>query len=81
MQNKKRLRKKFYSIRAKKYFDINPNFFNPLSKLLKKNFLNKNIKLSIYYPACYEINVLKLFEVKFKSKLRILLPIVKKKTA
>ena len=41
MTKKERLRKKYYSIRKKSYFDVRPNFFNPLIKLIKKN--NKKI--------------------------------------
>ncbi len=41
MQNKVRLRKKYFSIRKKKYFDIKPSFFNPLIKLIKKKFKKK----------------------------------------
>ena len=36
MSKKNRLRKNF-SFTEKKYFDIEPSFFNPISKLLKKN--------------------------------------------
>ena len=35
--------------------------------------------MSIYYPASYEVNVLKIFEIKLIRKLEILLPIIKKK--
>ena len=36
MENKDRLRKKYFFIRKKKYFDIKPSFFNPLIKLIEK---------------------------------------------
>ena len=36
MQKKERLRKKYYIIRKKNYFDIEPNFFDPFVKLIKK---------------------------------------------
>jgi len=78
MQNKDILRKKYFIIRKKKYFDINSNFFNPFIKLIKKNYNKKIINVSIYYPSSFEINVLKLFEVEIISKLKILLPILKK---
>ena len=41
MHTKDRIRKKYYSIRKKKYFDIKPHFFNPLNELLKKNMEKK----------------------------------------
>mgnify|MGYP001295146344 CR=1 FL=1 len=78
MQNKVRLRKKYFSIRKKKYFDIKPSFFNPLIKLIKKKFKKKSISLSSYYPASYEVNTTKLFETKIADKLKIFLPVIKK---
>ena len=41
MQKKDRLRKKYYLIRKKKYFEINPSFFKPLLKLVKKKYIKK----------------------------------------
>ena len=38
MHNKIRLRKKYFSIRKRKYFEIKIDFFNPLVKLIKKNY-------------------------------------------
>ena len=49
MQTKDRLRKKYFFIRKKKYFDINPSFFNPLIKLIKKRYKKKEVNLSSYY--------------------------------
>ena len=77
MQDKDILRKKYFFFRKKKYFDIKPSFFNPLIKLIKKKYNKKNINLSIYYPASFEANVLKLFETDIISKLKILLPVLK----
>ena len=81
MQNKDRLRKKYFFIRKKKYFDIKPSFFNPLIKLIGKKYKKKNINLSIYYPASFEVNVLKLFETFIISKFKILLPVLKSNNA
>ena len=78
MQNKDILRKKYFSIRKKKYFDIKPNFFNPLIKLIKKKNYKKTINLSSYYPSTFETNVLKFFDINFKNKVKIFLPVVKK---
>ena len=42
MHAKNRLRKKFLTIRKKKYFEISTSFFDPLTQLIKKkNFQNK----------------------------------------
>ena len=73
---KDQLRKKFYRIRKKQYFDINSKFFTPLIKLIKKKFKNK-INLSIYYPMSYEVNTLKLLELNTKDKIRFFLPVIK----
>ena len=78
MQKKDRLRKKYKSIRQKKYFDIKPNFFDPLIKLIKARYGKKNIYLSSYYPSSYEVNVLRLFETGTKDKIKILLPVANK---
>ena len=37
MQKKSKIKKKIFSIRKKKYFDIKPSFFNPLLRLIKKD--------------------------------------------
>ena len=76
MPNKDLLRKKYSFIRKKKYFDIKPNFFNPLIKLIKKKYKKKTIHLSSYYPSYFEVNVLKLFEIELIYKLKIFLPVL-----
>ncbi len=76
MQNKDRLRKKYLAIRKKKYFEIESNFFIPLMKLINKRYKKKRINLSSYYPASFEVNVLKLFELKVFNKINIFLPII-----
>ena len=55
----KKLRKKFYKLRKKKYYEIDENFFIPLIKLIKLKF-KKKLKLALYYPSNFETNVLKL---------------------
>ena len=75
MQDKIAIRKKIFIIRKKNYFEITPSFFDPVIKLLKKN--NINI-LSLYYPSNYEINVLNIFELIKKMKIKTLLPVTKK---
>ncbi len=73
-KKKERLRKKFYSIRKINYFNITPNYFNPLIKLIKKKNKKKIINLSIYYPSSFEVNILKIFETNFSNKIKIFLP-------
>mgnify|MGYP001160132121 FL=1 len=78
MQNKDRLRKKYFLIRKKKYYDIKSSFFLPLIKLIKRKFKKKQLFLSSYYPSSYEVNTTKLFEIRMLDKLKILLPVIKK---
>ena len=75
-KNKKRLRKKFFLIRKKKYFEIKSSYFNPLIELIKRKFNKKNINLSIYYPASFEVNILRLFELKFTKNIKLFLPAI-----
>tara|TARA_A100001011_G_scaffold384223_1_gene456562 strand:+ start:725 stop:1276 length:552 start_codon:yes stop_codon:yes gene_type:complete len=76
MYNKGRLRKKYFLIRKKKYFDIKPGFFSPLTKLIKKKIKKKNITLSSYYPSSFEVNTLRLFETRLIRRLKIFLPVL-----
>ena len=78
MFGKDQLRKKYFSIRKKKYFKINPNFFNPFIKLLKKKNKKKIFNLSCYYPTAYEVDVFQIFESNFINRLNILLPVVER---
>ena len=71
------IRKKAFIDRKKKYFEISSNFFNPLIELLKKKIKNKKVSLSLYYPANYEVNVLKLFELINIRTNKTLLPAIK----
>ena len=76
MQQKNLVRKKYYLLRKKKYFEINESFFIPFLKLIKLKFKKKKIKLALYYPSSFEINVLKLLEINFISKQNLLLPVI-----
>jgi 5-formyltetrahydrofolate cyclo-ligase len=77
MQQKIAIRKKILINRKKKYFEISSNFFYPLIKILKDK-KKKNIKvLSLYYPSNYEVNVLGIFQLIKKIKIKILLPVIK----
>jgi len=77
MQQKNLVRRKYYLLRKKKYYKINKFFFNPLLDLIKSKFRNKKIKLALYYPSSFEVNVLKLLEFNYISNQNLLLPVVK----
>ena len=76
MIQKNILRKKYFNLRRKKYYEINKEFFSPLFNLIKSNFKNKNLKIALYYPASFEINVIKLLENKKMIYKDILLPVI-----
>ena len=78
MQQKSKLRKKYLKIRKENYFEIDKKFFSPLLKLIKKNIKKKSIKIALYYPSNFELNVLKVLELKYFSDLMTLLPIAEK---
>ncbi|MDA9180876.1 5-formyltetrahydrofolate cyclo-ligase [Pelagibacteraceae bacterium] len=78
MKQKNSVRKKYYSLRKKKYYEINKYFFKPLVDLIKLKFKNKKIKLALYYPSSFEINILKLLEFNYIFNQNLLLPIIKK---
>ena len=79
MLQKNNLRKKYFNLRKKKYYEINKKFFYPLLNLIKSNFKNNDLHLSLYYPSCFEINVLKLLENNYLDNQNILLPVIEKK--
>ena len=79
MSQKKKLRKQFYQLRKKKYYEIDKNFFVPLIKFIKRRFNKKKLKLALYYPANFEINILKLLDINYMKNQKILLPITEKK--
>ena len=76
MQQKIQLRKKYLYLRKKKYYNINKKFFLPLLKLIKSRFKKRLIKLALYYPSNFELNVLKLLEFNRILTHDILLPII-----
>ena len=75
--SKASLRKKYILKRRKiaqrKKIDFN---FNLIFSLIKKHFKNKII-IAGYYPANYEVNVLKLFDTHLDKRLRFSLPVIK----
>ena len=78
MQQKIKLRKKYLYLRKKKYYNINKNFFLPLFKLIRLRIKKKLIKIALYYPSNFELDVLKLFEFNSIFQQDILLPVTNK---
>tara|TARA_B100000767_G_scaffold274392_1_gene307222 strand:- start:1875 stop:2426 length:552 start_codon:yes stop_codon:yes gene_type:complete len=79
MLEKDLVRKKYYSIRKKKYFEIKSFFFSPFIKLIKSKYKNKKIKIAMYYPSAHELNTLRLLEINHISHQNILLPVIEEK--
>ena len=76
MSQKSILRKKYLNLRKKKYYEIDKDFFSPLLSFIKSNFKKENLKLALYYPASFEINVLRLLENQYMNNKDILLPVI-----
>ena len=76
MYQKSILRKKYFNLRKKRYYEIDKEFFSPLISFIKSNFKKENLKLALYYPTCFEINVLKLLENQYMNNRNILLPVI-----
>ena len=76
MYQKNTLREKYINLRKKKYYEIDKEFFSPLISLIKSNFKKKDLKLALYYPSSFELNVLKLLENKYMVNQNILLPVI-----
>ena len=79
MSQKRILRKTYILLREKNYYEINQNFFLPLIKLIKSNFKKKNLRIGLYYPSNFELNVLKFLDNDFMKNKNILLPTIEKK--
>ena len=79
MSQKSTLRQKYFNLRKKKYYEIDKEFFFPLLSFIKSNFKKENLKLALYYPTSFEINVLKLLENQYTNNISILLPVIEKK--
>ncbi len=79
MSQKIILRKKYLYLRKKKYHEVNEDFFSPLIKLIKSNFKKKNLRLALYYPSNFELNVLKILEIDYMKKEDVLLPAIGEK--
>ena len=81
MHQKILVRKKYFLLRKKKYYEISKEFFIPLIRLIKSKFKNRTFKLALYYPALFEINVLKLLEFNYISNKNLLLPVIKENSS
>ena len=78
MKQKIQLRKKYLNLRKKRYYDIDKNFFLPLFRLMKLKIKKKVIKISLYYPSNFELNVLKILEFNNITAQDTLLPVIDK---
>ena len=79
MSQKNQLRKRYFKLRKKKYFEIDKEFFLPLLKLFRSKIKKRVTKIALYYPSNFELNVLKLLELKNIMDHDILLPVIDKK--
>ena len=80
MLDKKHLRRKFFKIRKKNYFEVQDHYFLPIMKLLRKFPKNKIIHISSYYPSNFEVNTLNFLKIIEKKRNKInLLPVIFKK--
>ena len=79
MQQKNKLRKKYFKLRKKNYHEIDKTFFLPFLKLIRSRLKKKFIKIALYYPSNFELNVLKLLEFNSIKSQDILLPVTDKK--
>ena len=77
MNQKSLIRKKFFLLRKRNYFQIDEKFFNPIISLIKKQ-KKKVSNISLYYPCYYEVDVLKILNLGFFKKTNFLLPKIKK---
>ena len=78
MQQKTLLRKKYLNLRKKKYYEIDKEFFLPLLELIQSKVKKRFIKIALYYPSNFELNVLKLLEFNSILTKDILLPVIDK---
>ena len=75
---KNSLRKKILSLRKKNFDNSLRINFQSLKNIIKKKNI-KNSILGFYYPVNYEINCLNLINQFHKLKIKVALPIIKKK--
>ena len=78
MLQKNQLRKKYFNLRKSKYYDIDKKFFLPFLNLIQSRFKKNFLKIALYYPSNYELNVLKVLDFNNILKQDILLPVTDK---
>ena len=78
MQQKTKLRKKYFNLRKRNYYDIYKSFFLPLLKLIRYKLKKKNLKIALYHPSYFELDVLKILEFDNISAKDTLLPVIDK---
>ena len=78
MDKKWLIRKKFFLLRKKNYFEVKDSYFTPIIKIISKFKIDRKINVSIYYPSFYEVNVLKIFDQDFSKNCNFFLPIIEK---
>ncbi len=79
MTKKKILRKKYFNLRKKRYYEVDQKFFLPLIEIIKSNFKKNDLKLALYYPSNFELNVLKFLENEYMKNKTVLLPVIEGK--
>ncbi len=79
MTKKKILRKKYFNLRKKRYYEVDQKFFLPLIEIIKSNFKKNDLKLALYYPSNFELNVLKFLENEYMKNKSVLLPVIEGK--
>ena len=78
MKTKNQLRKKFLSLRKRKYFEVSNKIFDRLASHIRQKI--KTIKkpiIALYFPSNYEIDILKILKNLKKLKVKFLLPKIK----
>ena len=78
MHQKIQLRKKYFKLRKKKYYEVGKEYFLPVLKLIKSKIKKKIIKIALYYPSNFELNVLKILELNNFLAHDTLLPVTDK---
>ena len=75
MITKDQLRKKFLTLRKKKYYEVSSDKFNQLINYIKKKYkFKKKIFIALYYPSNFEINIFQTLNNLKSSKSVLLLP-------
>ena len=74
------LRNRSLLVRKKKYLTVKKFNYNLIFKLIKKHFYGKKITIAGYYPADYEVNILKFLKEASKKDFKIVLPVIKSST-